>query len=298
MLVVERYRPVPDVLDADRTPVTRALGIGAVSGAGAGSGRLAIRRHDRRRHADGARSPGGRGVLVLSGDADHDGRLRAQSAQGAASPHVERALEIAVGLVLAFVASALVVKPFLAVVRRSGFAPFAWYRIALGLAVFGSDCRRLAVDRQMQWLRRSFIAGFFVTVPLVISVAAFIWIFGLIDGLTAPFYDAWLQRMRSSASHTCRARHPHDRAVRAAGGRARDQRHRKAIAAADGRVPAARAGVPHDLRAGQTTCRRLLAGQRVRIQARRDGRGPGARFRARVSDARSSPSTADRARSR
>jgi uncharacterized membrane protein len=47
----------------------------------------------------------------------------------------------------------------------------------------------------MQWLRRSFIAGFFVTVPLVISVAAFIWIFRLIDGLTAPFYDAWLQRM-------------------------------------------------------------------------------------------------------
>ena len=47
----------------------------------------------------------------------------------------------------------------------------------------------------MQWLRRNFIAGFFVTVPLVISVAAFIWIFRLIDGLTAPFYDAWLQRM-------------------------------------------------------------------------------------------------------
>ena len=28
MLAVERYRPVPDVLDADRTPFTRALGIG------------------------------------------------------------------------------------------------------------------------------------------------------------------------------------------------------------------------------------------------------------------------------
>jgi uncharacterized membrane protein len=47
----------------------------------------------------------------------------------------------------------------------------------------------------MQWLRRSFIAGFFVTVPLVISVAAFIWIFRLIDGFVAPFYDEWLQRM-------------------------------------------------------------------------------------------------------
>ena len=40
----------------------------------------------------------------------------------------------------------------------------------------------------MQWLRRSFIAGFFVTVPLVISVAAFVWIFRLIDGFVGPIY--------------------------------------------------------------------------------------------------------------
>ena len=46
-----------------------------------------------------------------------------------------RGLEIAVGFVMAFIASALVVKPFLNYVRRSGFAPFAWYRIALGLAM-------------------------------------------------------------------------------------------------------------------------------------------------------------------
>jgi uncharacterized membrane protein len=46
----------------------------------------------------------------------------------------------------------------------------------------------------LQWIRRSFIAGFFVTVPLVISVAAFVWIFRLIDGFVGPFYAAWLQR--------------------------------------------------------------------------------------------------------
>ena len=46
----------------------------------------------------------------------------------------------------------------------------------------------------MQWLRRSFIAGFFVTVPLFISVAAFIWIFTIVDGLTTPFYDRLLGR--------------------------------------------------------------------------------------------------------
>jgi uncharacterized membrane protein len=41
----------------------------------------------------------------------------------------------------------------------------------------------------MPWLRRSFVTGFFVTVPLFISVAAFIWIFNIVDGLTTPLYD-------------------------------------------------------------------------------------------------------------
>ena len=38
----------------------------------------------------------------------------------------------------------------------------------------------------MQWLRRSFIAGLVVMVPLVISVAALVWIFGIIGGFTGP----------------------------------------------------------------------------------------------------------------
>jgi undecaprenyl-diphosphatase len=47
----------------------------------------------------------------------------------------ERALEIAIGFVMAFVASLVVVRPFLAFIRRSGFAPFAWYRIVAGTAI-------------------------------------------------------------------------------------------------------------------------------------------------------------------
>lgn len=38
----------------------------------------------------------------------------------------------------------------------------------------------------MPWLRRTFLTGFFVTVPLIISVAALLWIFGIIDRLTTP----------------------------------------------------------------------------------------------------------------
>jgi uncharacterized membrane protein len=45
-----------------------------------------------------------------------------------------------------------------------------------------------------QWLRGSFITGFFVTVPLFITVAALIWLFGVVDGLTTPIYDRILGR--------------------------------------------------------------------------------------------------------
>ena len=44
----------------------------------------------------------------------------------------------------------------------------------------------------MNWLRRTFITGFFVTVPLFISVAAFIWLFDVVDSLTTPVYDRWI----------------------------------------------------------------------------------------------------------
>jgi uncharacterized membrane protein len=44
------------------------------------------------------------------------------------------------------------------------------------------------------WLRRRFITGFFVAVPLIISVAAILWVFYLIDDLTGPVYDRFLGR--------------------------------------------------------------------------------------------------------
>ena len=46
----------------------------------------------------------------------------------------------------------------------------------------------------MQWFRRSLITGFVVTVPLIISVAAFVWLFRVIDGLMEPVYAQWLGR--------------------------------------------------------------------------------------------------------
>jgi uncharacterized membrane protein len=40
----------------------------------------------------------------------------------------------------------------------------------------------------MQWLRRRFVAGFFVMVPLIVSLLALIWVFGIVDGIIAPLY--------------------------------------------------------------------------------------------------------------
>ena len=39
------------------------------------------------------------------------------------------------------------------------------------------------------WIRSRLLTGFFVSVPLVISVFALVWIFGIIDGLTAPLAE-------------------------------------------------------------------------------------------------------------
>jgi uncharacterized membrane protein len=46
----------------------------------------------------------------------------------------------------------------------------------------------------VQWLRRRFITGLVVTVPLIISVAALVWIFRVIDGGMAPLIARWVGR--------------------------------------------------------------------------------------------------------
>jgi uncharacterized membrane protein len=48
--------------------------------------------------------------------------------------------------------------------------------------------------RVIQWLRRRFVAGFFVLVPVVISIVALIWVFGVVDGFTAPLYAQYFDR--------------------------------------------------------------------------------------------------------
>jgi len=46
----------------------------------------------------------------------------------------------------------------------------------------------------MSWLRRRFVAGFFVLVPLVISIITLIWVFGVVDGFTEALYARFFER--------------------------------------------------------------------------------------------------------
>lgn len=138
MLLVEQLRPRPTVFDADRTPFGRALAIGAaqtlalipgVSRSGSTIVGGLVAGLDRPAAAEFSfflAMP-----TMAAAFAKEAFEVRHQLAP-------ERGLEIAVGFVMAFVASLVIVRPFLAIVRRVGFAPFAWYRIAAGVVLLAA----------------------------------------------------------------------------------------------------------------------------------------------------------------
>ena len=138
MLAIERYRPAPVVFQADRTPLNRAVAIGfiqtlalipGVSRSGAtiiGGLLFRLERSAAAEFSFFLAMPTMAGAFVLDlWDVRND--LSA-----------ERAAVIGVGFLLAFLAALAVVRPFLRYVGRSGFAPFAWYRIAFGAAMLGA----------------------------------------------------------------------------------------------------------------------------------------------------------------
>lgn len=138
MLVVERFRPAPHVFDAEMTPAGRAFGVGVFQ-------MLAL--------IPGASRSGSTivGGLLMGLDrpaaAEFSFFLAMPTMAGAFAHDLwevrqdlapERALEIGIGFVTAFLAALLVVKPFLRFVGRSGFGPFAWYRIVTGVLILAA----------------------------------------------------------------------------------------------------------------------------------------------------------------
>ncbi|HWA00471.1 MAG TPA: undecaprenyl-diphosphate phosphatase [Caulobacterales bacterium] len=132
MLLIERFRPSPVVKDASFTPIPRAIGIGifqtlalipGVSRSGATIFGGLLLGLDRRAAAEFSfflAMPTMLAAFV------HD-LLEVKDSLSA-----DRAAEIAVGFVFAFLSAWVVVKPFLASVTRVGFGPFALYRILIG----------------------------------------------------------------------------------------------------------------------------------------------------------------------
>jgi len=138
ILVVERVRPVPDVLTVDELPTPRAVAIGAfqalalIPGVSRSGGTIVAGMAMRVDRAAAAEFTFFLAMPAMTA-AFAKSLLEVRHDLGRA-----RGLEIAVGFVMAFIASALVVKPFLSYVRRSGFAPFAWYRIVLGAVLLAA----------------------------------------------------------------------------------------------------------------------------------------------------------------
>jgi undecaprenyl-diphosphatase len=135
MLIVERVRPSPQVFEADQTPAPRAFAIGLFQ-------TLALIPGASR---SGTTIVGGMAMGLDRAAAAEFSFFLAMPTMAGAFAHdlwkvrhdlaPERALEIAIGFVMAFLAALLVVKPFLRFVGRSGFGPFAWYRIVAGALI-------------------------------------------------------------------------------------------------------------------------------------------------------------------
>jgi undecaprenyl-diphosphatase len=138
MLLVERLRPKPDVRLMDRVPLGRAITVGIFQ-------TLALFPGVSR---SGATIVGGLAMGLDRPAAAEFSFFLAMPTMTAAFAHdlfevrhqlgAARAGQIAVGFVMAFLASLVIVRPFVEFVRRSGFGPFAWYRIVLGIVVIAA----------------------------------------------------------------------------------------------------------------------------------------------------------------
>jgi undecaprenyl-diphosphatase len=138
MLLVERFRARPHVIRVDDTSMGQALGVGLCQMVSLIPG---VSR-------SGATIVGGMLVGLDRPTAAEFSFFLAMPTMSAAFAHsvlelrhqitVDRLTDISIGFVAAFLASLLVVKPFLAFIRRAGFAPFAWYRIIAGVALLAA----------------------------------------------------------------------------------------------------------------------------------------------------------------
>jgi undecaprenyl-diphosphatase len=138
ILIVERFQPRVTMRDVDSTPLGKAFGVGVCQA-------VAIIPGTSR---SGATIVGGMLLGLDRAVATEFSFFLAMPTLAAAFANslwkvrhditTAQSTEIAIGFVMAFISSALVIRPFLNYVRRSGFQPFAWYRIIAGFVLLAA----------------------------------------------------------------------------------------------------------------------------------------------------------------
>jgi undecaprenyl-diphosphatase len=137
ILVLERIAPKPSFRDGDHLPIRKCLQIGlcqclalvpGVSRSGAtilGGELLGIERKAAAEFTFYLAVPTMLGATVFD------------LYKNWSSLDMNAGLDIAVGFVVSFIVAFGVVKTFIGFIGHYGLAPFGWYRIAMGLAIFG-----------------------------------------------------------------------------------------------------------------------------------------------------------------
>ena len=138
LLVIDRFKPAPMRDDAMRLPLSTSFVIGifqclamipGTSRSGATIVGAMLQRVEKRAAAEFSfflAIPTMAGAFVWDAY-----KHRAELV------HMEHVSTIAIGFVVSFIFGAIVVKVLLDFVSRHGFAPFGWFRILLGIVVFG-----------------------------------------------------------------------------------------------------------------------------------------------------------------
>ncbi|MGZ8363519.1 MAG: undecaprenyl-diphosphate phosphatase [Caulobacteraceae bacterium] len=132
LLALERWKPEPKLHDATRYPLLTSLAIGlfqvlsmipGVSRSGATIAGALLMGGDRKSAAEFSFFLA---IPTMAGAFAYDFyKSRDQI-------HMDQGALIAVGFVVSFVAGLLAVKAMIGLVQKYGFAPFAWWRIAVG----------------------------------------------------------------------------------------------------------------------------------------------------------------------
>ena len=140
ILLAERFRPQPQILDVDDISVGMGLKIGlcqclalipGMSRSGAtiiGAMMLGVDRKPAAEFSFFLSIPTMVGVFAYEGWSNREALL----AQGG-----QDLILVAIGFLVSFITAIFVIKLFIGVVQRMGFAPFAYYRIVVGLLMLG-----------------------------------------------------------------------------------------------------------------------------------------------------------------